>query len=169
MVFSGPARLDPATHLVGGATVQTQVTGSDGAYQYLLQNGYPSGTYTLAVTAAPSGYSTLSAQLPPCSATLVVGAAPDPAFIQASDTAAGQRRPGPRPGRLQRPGGGRRRQHPVLSASADQQRRVGCDPEQPYPARPGGTGHGHAEQDRRPPHRRTGRRGALHHRAQARR
>ncbi|UUZ47820.1 hypothetical protein LP420_32685 [Massilia sp. B-10] len=39
------------------------------------------------MTAAPSGYSTLSAQLPPCSATLVVGAAPDPAFIQASDTA----------------------------------------------------------------------------------
>ena len=87
VVISGPPGFDPATHLVGGAVVQRQVTGSDGAYQYLLQNGYPTGVYSLAVTQAPPGYSTTSALLPACNGTLNVGATPDPAFIQFNETA----------------------------------------------------------------------------------
>ena len=86
VVISGPTGFDPATHLVGGAAVQRQVTGTDGVYQYLLQNGYPTGVYSLAVTQAPSGYGTASAVLLPCNGTLNVGATPDPAFIQLSDT-----------------------------------------------------------------------------------
>ena len=87
VTISGPPGFDPATHLVGGAVVQNQVTGNDGVYQYLLQNGYPTGVYTLAIAKAPVGYGTVSALLPACSGTLNVGAAPDPAFIQASETA----------------------------------------------------------------------------------
>ncbi|MDM5179578.1 cadherin-like beta sandwich domain-containing protein [Massilia sp. DJPM01] len=86
---SGPAGFDPATHLAGGAAAQSQLTGNDGAYQYLLQNGFPSGTYTLTVTRAPAGYSTESALLPACAGTLDVGASPNPAFVQSSDAAPG--------------------------------------------------------------------------------
>ena len=89
VTIDGPPGFDPATHLVGGAAIQNQLTGTDGAYQYLLQNGFPSGVYTLAVLTAPTGYSTVSALLPPCAGTLNVGAVPDPAFIQSSDVAPG--------------------------------------------------------------------------------
>ncbi|MGA0605239.1 SdrD B-like domain-containing protein [Phenylobacterium sp. VNQ135] len=87
VVISGPAGFDPATHLVGGLAARSQVVGSDGMYQFLLQNGFPSGVYTLAVT-PPEGYrpgpSTL---LPPCTGTLNVGPIPSPALVQAGLTA----------------------------------------------------------------------------------
>ena len=89
VTIDGPPGFDPATHLVGGAAIKNQLTGADGAYQYLLQNGFPSGVYTLAVLTAPAGYGTVSALLPPCAGTLNVGAVPDPAFIQSSDVAPG--------------------------------------------------------------------------------
>ena len=89
VTIDGPPGFDPATHLVGGAAIKNQLTGADGAYQYLLQNGFPSGVYTLAVLTAPTGYGTVSALLPPCAGTLNVGAVPDPAFIQSTDVAPG--------------------------------------------------------------------------------
>lgn len=86
--ISGPAGFDPARHLIGGAAVQAQTTGVDGLYQYLLTSNYPSGVYTLKVTQAPSGYvSQNSTVLPPCISNLTVGAQPNPALIQASNTA----------------------------------------------------------------------------------
>ncbi|WP_164558095.1 DUF4347 domain-containing protein [Massilia atriviolacea] len=86
VVLSGPAGFDAATHLAGG---QNQVTGSDGAYQVQLQNDYPSGTYTLSVGGAPSGYGNRSSLLPACAATLAVGATPDPALVQSGISAPG--------------------------------------------------------------------------------
>lgn len=87
ITLSGPAGFDPATHLLSGTA--SQITGSDGWYQFLLLAGAPSGTYTLAVT-PPSGssyISSLSSMIPPCQATLVVGSSPAPALVQSSSTA----------------------------------------------------------------------------------
>ncbi|NHZ41272.1 DUF4347 domain-containing protein [Massilia sp. CCM 8693] len=86
VLVSGPAGFDAATHLAGG---QNQVTGNDGAYQVQLQNGYPSGTYTLAVGKSPSGYGSRSRLLPACAGTLNVGATPDPALVQSGTSAPG--------------------------------------------------------------------------------
>ncbi|WP_158590408.1 SdrD B-like domain-containing protein [Noviherbaspirillum cavernae] len=87
--IDGPAGFNPTTHLVGGNAAQSQTVGSDGYYQYLLQNGFPSGTYTLSVT-APGGYLPApSSNLPACNGAAVVGALPNPALVQASDTAPG--------------------------------------------------------------------------------
>ncbi|WP_166882133.1 cadherin-like beta sandwich domain-containing protein [Massilia mucilaginosa] len=86
VVVSGPAGFDAATHLAGG---QNQVTGNDGAYQVQLQNGYPSGTYTLAIGKSPSGFGAGSRLLPACAATLSVGATPDPALVQSGTSAPG--------------------------------------------------------------------------------
>lgn len=55
VAISGPAGFDPAIHLVGGSGNQTQTTGTDGYYQFLLLPGAPSGAYTLTVT-PPAGY-----------------------------------------------------------------------------------------------------------------
>jgi uncharacterized repeat protein (TIGR01451 family) len=86
--IAGPPGFDPARHLVGGASRQVQTTDGDGIYQYLLQGDFPSGVYTLGLRQAPPAYlQGASVTLPPCAATLSVGAAPDPAFIQAGDTA----------------------------------------------------------------------------------
>jgi uncharacterized repeat protein (TIGR01451 family) len=88
--ISGPAGFDPSTQLVGSTAAQTQVTGSDGFYQFLLQNNFPSGPYTLSVT-APSGYQTApSTSLPPCTGTANVGSQPNPALVQASNGAPAQ-------------------------------------------------------------------------------
>ena len=85
VTISGPAGFDPVTHLVGGEAAHTQVVGSDGLYQFLLQNDFPSGVYTLSVT-APSGYLPApSSLIPPCKAVNVVGLVPTPGLVQASD------------------------------------------------------------------------------------
>jgi uncharacterized repeat protein (TIGR01451 family) len=85
VTISGPAGFNPATHLVGGNA--SQVTGSDGFYQFLLQNAFPNGIYTLTVT-SPSGYLPApSSSLPPCNGTVTIGAVPTPALVQASNTA----------------------------------------------------------------------------------
>ncbi len=55
VAISGPAGFDPAIHLVGGSGNQTQTTGTDGYYQFLLLPSAPAGVYTLAVT-PPAGY-----------------------------------------------------------------------------------------------------------------
>ena len=87
---TGPAGFDPNVHLVGGTAAVTHTTGTDGLYQFLLQNNFPSGVYTLTVT-APAGYQPApSTLLPPCANTLTVGLIPDPALVQASDFAPGQ-------------------------------------------------------------------------------
>lgn len=89
VVITGPAGFTPSTHLIGGGAAQTQVVGADGQYQFLLQNNFPSGVYTLTVT-APAGYLPApSTLLPPCAATLNVTRIPDPALVQASDFAPG--------------------------------------------------------------------------------
>ena len=87
--ISGPAGFDPSTELVGSTASQTQVTGTDGLYQFLLQNAYPTGTYTLTVT-APAGYLPApSTSLPPCNGAANIGLVPTPALVQASNGAPG--------------------------------------------------------------------------------
>lgn len=49
VAISGPGGFDPATHLVGGAANQSQVTDTTGFYQFLLLPTAPAGTYTLSV------------------------------------------------------------------------------------------------------------------------
>jgi len=86
VTISGPAGFVPSTHLVGGTA--TQITSSDGFYQFLLQNAFPSGVYTLTVT-APSYLPAPSTNLPACVGTANIGAVPNPALVQASNTAPG--------------------------------------------------------------------------------
>jgi uncharacterized repeat protein (TIGR01451 family) len=86
ITISGPAGFNPATQLVGGSAIET--TGFDGIYQFLLLSGAPSGTYTLAITSYPAGYIPLTSSIiPVCSDTLTVGATPNPALVQTSNTA----------------------------------------------------------------------------------
>ena len=85
--ITGPAGFDPSTQLVGSTAAQTQVVGDDGLYQFLLQNNYPTGVYTLSVT-APAGYLPApSSILPACNGIANIGLLPNPALIQASNTA----------------------------------------------------------------------------------
>ena len=87
--ITGPAGFDASTQLVGGLIAANQAVGADGLYQFLLQNNFPSGVYTLTVT-APTGFLPApSGNLPPCSNTLTVGLALNPALIQATDAAPG--------------------------------------------------------------------------------
>jgi uncharacterized repeat protein (TIGR01451 family) len=87
VTITGPAGFDPATQLVGGLPAMTQTVGTDGLYQFLLQNAFPTGVYTLKVI-PPAGYLPApSANLPPCVNTLAVTLAVNPALIQASDFA----------------------------------------------------------------------------------
>jgi uncharacterized repeat protein (TIGR01451 family) len=86
VTLSAPGLL--ASQVVGGSL--TQITGSDGFYQFLLLAGAPTGAslYTLTVT-PPAGYLPApSALIAPCTATLDVGLGPpDPALIQNSNIA----------------------------------------------------------------------------------
>ncbi|MBL8480664.1 MAG: DUF11 domain-containing protein, partial [Rhodocyclaceae bacterium] len=81
----GPPGFDPATHLLGGMSNVSQLTGPDGIYQFILLAGAPAGNYTLDVVAPPGYLPGLSAVLPPCTAGLSVVALPDPALVQTSD------------------------------------------------------------------------------------
>lgn len=86
VTITGPGGFDPATHLVGGSATVT--TGSDGFYQFLLTPTAPAGTYTLAMTTYPTGYLPQpSTILPVCANALTVAATPDPALVQAANTA----------------------------------------------------------------------------------
>ena len=86
ITITGPAGFVPASNLVGGQASET--TGTDGLYQFLLTPSAPAGTYRLAVTAYPAGYSTLpSVLIPACTATLSDTAASPAALVQASNTA----------------------------------------------------------------------------------
>jgi large repetitive protein len=87
VTIAGPAGFN-AGQVIGGSL--SQVTGADGAYQFLLLPGAPAGTYTLAVT-VPAGYVPgVSSLLPVCANTLTVTAGPpDPALVQNSNTAPG--------------------------------------------------------------------------------
>ena len=85
VTISGPAGFNPAVNLVGGNA--SQVTGSDGFYQFLLQNSFPAGIYTLTVT-SPAGYLPgVSSSMPACNGTVTVGSIPNPALVQASNSA----------------------------------------------------------------------------------
>ncbi len=84
VVISGPGGFDPALHLVGGAGNQTQVTGVNGFYQYILLAGAPNGTYTLDVTPPPAYVPTPSTIIPACTNTPTVVAVPSPALVQNS-------------------------------------------------------------------------------------
>ena len=53
--LTGPGGFNPATQLLGGVANATQVTSSDGFYQYLLLAGAPAGVYAISVT-PPIGY-----------------------------------------------------------------------------------------------------------------
>ncbi len=85
--ISGPPGFDPAIHLLGGAANASQTTGASGAYQFILLPGAPAGTYTLSTT-VPTGYLPApSAIVPSCAGALTVGANPNPALVQATNTA----------------------------------------------------------------------------------
>ena len=88
VTISGPAGFDPAQHLLGGVLAEKQTTGDDGYYQFLLQNNYPSGTYHVTITSYPSNYiAEPSSNIPVCQGVLNVGAQPDPALVQKSNSA----------------------------------------------------------------------------------
>lgn len=83
--ISGPSGFDPDRDLVGGSNNVTQITASDGLYQYLLFTSAPSGTYTLSVT-EPAGYIPgVSTIIPACTNTAIINATPNPALVQAKD------------------------------------------------------------------------------------
>ena len=87
VTINGPPGFVPANDLVGGAANATQVTDATGQYQFLLLATAPAGNYTLTVV-PPGGYAPApSVLIPPCTAVLNVGAAPNPALIQTSNTA----------------------------------------------------------------------------------
>ncbi|HYD62083.1 MAG TPA: SdrD B-like domain-containing protein [Noviherbaspirillum sp.] len=87
VTISGPPGFNPEVHLVGSTAAHTQAVGDDGMYQFLLQNDFPTGVYTLTVV-APAGYLPApSTRLPACNGAPVVGLFPTPALVQASDTA----------------------------------------------------------------------------------
>lgn len=89
VTIAGPGGFNPAIHVVGGSTTLT--TGIDGMYQFLLNPTAPNGVYTLTISTYPAGYlPTPSTTMPVCAATLVVGAVPDPALVQSSNTAPAQ-------------------------------------------------------------------------------
>ena len=85
---SGPPGFDPTRHLLGGAVAATQITGTDGLYQFLLQNNFPAGEYRLSISAYPAGYLPQeSLKIPACLGTLNAGALPNPGLVQQSNTA----------------------------------------------------------------------------------
>ncbi|WP_166869904.1 SdrD B-like domain-containing protein [Massilia mucilaginosa] len=88
VTVSGPAGFDPARHLLGGLAALNQTTGSDGVYQFFLQNGAPSGTYKLAISTYPVGYVPAeSAKIPSCQGALPVAASANVALVQKSNGA----------------------------------------------------------------------------------
>ena len=91
ITISGPGGFDPASHLVGGAANATQVTGTDGIYQYWLIPTAPAGEYRLTVI-SPAGYLPFpSEMIPSCTTMLTVNATDPPlhppVLIQNSNTA----------------------------------------------------------------------------------
>ncbi len=81
VTISGPAGFT-AADVVGGSLSTT--TGADGLYQFLLLPGAPNGTYTLSITTYPGAYVPMPSQvIQACTGTLSVGAAPNPALVQA--------------------------------------------------------------------------------------
>ncbi len=91
--LSGPSGFNPAVHLVGGLANRSQVTTTDGVYQFLLLRGAPAGEYAITVT-PPTGYLPFpSNTIAPCTATLAVGSSPNPLLIQTSGTAPGASAP----------------------------------------------------------------------------
>ncbi|WP_167230648.1 SdrD B-like domain-containing protein [Massilia rubra] len=88
VTVSGPAGFDPARHLLGGLAAVNQTTGSDGVYQFFLQNGAPAGTYKLAISTYPIGYVPAeSAKIPSCQGALPVAANANVALVQKSNGA----------------------------------------------------------------------------------
>ncbi|MDO8991055.1 MAG: SdrD B-like domain-containing protein, partial [Sideroxyarcus sp.] len=85
VTISGPAGFT-AANVVGGSLSQT--TAADGLYQFLLNPSAPSGIYTLEVTSYPAGYlPTASVLIPPCTNVMTVDNLPNPALVQAANTA----------------------------------------------------------------------------------
>jgi uncharacterized repeat protein (TIGR01451 family) len=69
VTLQGPSGFDPAIHVVGG--VASQVTGTDGMYQFLLTASAPPGQYSLAVT--PTNSYVPSQSILPTSAVVTPG------------------------------------------------------------------------------------------------
>ena len=87
VTISGPRGFNPAAHLAGGATNQSQVTDTTGFYQFLLLSGAPAGTYTLTVNGPPGFVPGASAIIPPASGTLNPGAGPGNYAVQGQPVA----------------------------------------------------------------------------------
>lgn len=92
ITFTGAGVFDPSRHLVGGASFQSQTTGTDGRYSFILQNDYPSGEYVLTIQSVPQAYLPgPSAMIPPCVNAFTSAQLPGgrPALIQAQREAPG--------------------------------------------------------------------------------
>ena len=87
VAISGPGGFDPATHLVGGAANQSQVTDATGFYQFLLLPTAPAGTYTLSVNGPAIYVPGTSSILPPAAGPLDPGAGPGNYAVQAQPSA----------------------------------------------------------------------------------
>lgn len=88
VTVSGPAGFDPARHLLGGLAAVNQTTGSDGVYQFFLQNGAPAGTYKLAISTYPVGYVPAeSVKIPSCQGALSAAANANVGLVQKSNAA----------------------------------------------------------------------------------
>jgi uncharacterized repeat protein (TIGR01451 family) len=95
VTFTGPAGFDATTQLVGGAANASQVTGSNGFYQFLLAPSAPSGTYAISVV-APAGYLPgASVMLPPAGGSFDPGPAPGRGAVQQQATAPTGQQPTP--------------------------------------------------------------------------
>ena len=82
VTFSGPTGFNPATDLIGGAANASQTTNATGEYKFLLEPTAPAGIYNLTLT-NPAGYIPgPSTTIPFCTATLNVGATPNPLLVQ---------------------------------------------------------------------------------------
>jgi uncharacterized repeat protein (TIGR01451 family) len=90
VAFCGPSGFDPAKMLVGtgygaSAACATMVTGTLGAYQFILNGSAPAGTYRLVVT-PPAGYVAPSSAIPPQPGSFTPPTGPGAHLVQAQPT-----------------------------------------------------------------------------------
>jgi uncharacterized repeat protein (TIGR01451 family) len=81
----GPLGFNVAEHLLGGEANQTQITGNDGLYQFLLFNTAPAGSYRLEIIEASGYLPGVAPSIPACTNSLIVGIAATPALVHLSD------------------------------------------------------------------------------------
>ena len=84
VTITGPSGFEPSRDLVGGIANTTQITGDDGAYQFLLFRSAPAGLYQLQVSETSGYIPGVSKAIPACNNALVVSSSSSPALIHIS-------------------------------------------------------------------------------------